>query len=169
MRSLCNQGRAAGDTWLQHTRLGYNYRMDEMSAALGAVQLGRLEELLAKRERVAGWYAERVAEIPGVEIFEVRPETTRMSWFVLVVKFGEGVDRDAVAEGLQAQGIPSRPYFTPIHLQPYMVQRFGYRAGDFPVTENWGRRGLALPFSGVMTEGEVERVCAAVRGVVGTL
>ncbi len=161
MRALCNQGRAPGDTWLQHTLLGYNYRLDEMSAALGAVQLGRLEELLAKRERVAGWYAERIAEIPGVELYTIRPETTRMSWFVLVVKFAEGVDRAAISQKLTAHGIPNRPYFTPIHLQPYMVERFGYREGDFPVTESLGRRGLALPFSGVMEEGEVERVCRA--------
>lgn len=161
MRALRNQGRAPGDTWLQHTHLGYNYRMDEMSAALGIAQMARAEELLAKRERVAAWYDERLAEIPQVERYRIRPETTRMSWFVYVVKFDPSVDRDALAQKLEARGIPVRPYFAPIHLQPYMVERFGYRPGDFPVTEDLGRRGLALPFSGVMSEAMVEQVCRA--------
>src|SRR5512138_2786261 len=87
MRALRNQGRAPGDTWLQHTYLGYNYRLDEMSAALGVTQMGRLEELLQKRDRVAGWYNKRLSEIPGVEIPCMEPFTTRMSWFVYVVRF----------------------------------------------------------------------------------
>ncbi|MEZ0394823.1 MAG: DegT/DnrJ/EryC1/StrS family aminotransferase [Anaerolineales bacterium] len=161
MRALRNQGRAPGDTWLQHTYLGYNYRMDEMSAALGIAQMARIEELLVKRERVAAWYDERLAEIPQVERYRIRPETTRMSWFVYVVKFVPSVDRDALAQRLEARGIPVRPYFLPIHLQPYMVERFGYQPGDFPVSEDLGRRSLALPFSGVMTEAMVEQVCRA--------
>ncbi len=163
MRALRNQGRAPGDTWLQHTYLGYNYRLDEMSAALGVVQMGRLDELLNKRDQVAGWYAERLSEIPGVEPPVIEPFTTRMSWFVYVVRFDVKVDRDALAKRLDARGIPVRPYFLPIHLQPYMSERFGYREGDFPVTEDLGRRGLALPFSGVMAEQQVEAVCAALR------
>ena len=166
MRALRNQGRAPGDTWLQHTFLGYNYRMDEMSAALGGTQMQRIEELLAKREQVAKWYDERLAETPGVELYAVEPATTRMSWFVYVVKFAKGIDRDAVAHALDAQGIPVRPYFAPIHLQPYMVERFGYRPGDFPVTEDLGMRGLAIPFSSVMTERMVEQVCQAIRAVL---
>jgi perosamine synthetase len=162
MRALRNQGRAPGDTWLSHTYLGYNYRLDEMSAALGAVQMLRLEELLHKREQVAAWYGERLAEIPGVEAPVVETFTTRMSWFVYVVRFDAGLDRDGLAKRLEARGVPVRPYFLPIHLQPYMVERFGYRAGDFPVTEDLGRRGLALPFSGVMTEEQVDFVCRAI-------
>jgi dTDP-4-amino-4,6-dideoxygalactose transaminase len=166
MRSLRNQGRAPGDTWLQHTRLGYNYRLDEMSAALGAVQMGRLDELLDKREQVAGWYLERLAEIPGVAPYRIDPNTTRMSWFVFVVRFDSGLDRDAISRELAAAGVPNRPYFLPIHLQPYMVERFGYEEGDFPVTEDLGRRGLALPFSGVMSEGEVDYVCRALADTI---
>ena len=166
MRSLRNQGRAVGDTWLQHTHLGYNYRLDEMSAALGTVQISRLDELLTKREQVAAWYEARLSEIPGVEIPIVVSNTTRMSWFVYVVRFDAKIDRDALAEHLKAKGVPVRPYFVPIHLQPYMVERFGYREGDFPVTEDLGRRGLALPFSGVMTEEQVEYVCQAIREVL---
>ncbi|MCX6036045.1 MAG: DegT/DnrJ/EryC1/StrS family aminotransferase, partial [Chloroflexi bacterium] len=162
MRALRNQGRAPGDTWLSHTYLGYNYRLDEMSAALGAAQMLRLEKLLRKREQVAAWYEERLAEIPGVEAPVVERFATRMSWFVYVVRFDPAIDRDALAKHLEARGVPVRPYFLPIHLQPYMVERFGYRAGDFPVAEDLGRRGLALPFSGVMTEEQVEFVYRAI-------
>jgi len=167
MRALRNQGRAPGDTWLSHTYLGYNYRLDEMSAALGAAQMLRLEELLRKRLQVAAWYGERLAEIPGVEAPAVEESTTRMSWFVYVVRCDPVVDRDALAKRLDARGVPVRPYFLPIHLQPYMVKRFGYQAGDFPVTEDLGRRGLALPFSGVMTEEQVEFVCRAIQAELG--
>jgi dTDP-4-amino-4,6-dideoxygalactose transaminase len=166
MRALRNQGRAPGDTWLQHTFLGYNYRLDEMSAALGVTQMRRIEELLAKREQVAQWYEERLSKTPGVEMYAVEPATTRMSWFVYVVKFAHGIDRAAVAQALEARGIPVRPYFAPIHLQPFMVERFGYRLGDFPVTEDLGMRGLAIPFSSVMTEGMVAQVCQAIQAVL---
>jgi dTDP-4-amino-4,6-dideoxygalactose transaminase len=159
MMALRNHGRAPGDTWLQHTFMGYNYRLDEMSAALGSVQMTRLDELLRKREQVAAWYADRLAEIPGIEPPQIAPGTTRTSWFVYVIRFTPGIDRDRVARALDQEGIPARPYFLPIHLQPYMISRFGYREGDFPITEDLGRRGLAIPFSGVMTESQVEIVC----------
>ena len=166
MRALRNQGRAPGDTWLQHTHLGYNYRLDEMSAALGRVQMARLDELIARRMQVAGWYAERLAELPGVEIPRLAPYTSRVSWFVYVVRFQPGLDRDAIARRLEQAGIPARPYFLPIHLQPYMVERFGFRPGDFPVTEDLGLRSLALPFSGVMPESQVDTVCQVLREVL---
>ena len=159
MRALRNQGRAPGDTWLQHTHLGYNYRLDEMSAALGLTQLRRLEELLSKRQRVADWYADSLAEIKGVEAPVVIPDTTRVSWFVYVIRLVRGLDRDVIAARLEERGIPVRPYFLPIHLQPYMVEEFGYQPGDFPVTEDLGKRGLALPFSGMMSEAQVDLVC----------
>jgi perosamine synthetase len=160
MRALRNQGRAEGDTWLQHTHLGYNYRLPELSAALGRVQLDRLEEMLAKREQVAAWYGLRLQKLEGVEVQFIAPSTTRMSWFVYVVRLAPDVNRDQLAAELDKAGIPTRPYFAPIHLQPFMMDRFGYRPGDFPIAEELGRRSLALPFSSVMTEGEVELVCA---------
>lgn len=169
MRALRNQGRAPGDTWLQHTHLGYNYRLDEMSAALGRVQLTRIEELLARRQQVADWYAERLIEIPGVTVPQVVESTTRASWFVYVVRFSAHIDRDKVARDLGGQGVPARPYFLPIHLQPYMVERFGYRPGDYPVTEDLGRRGLALPFSGVMSQPQVDHVCQALQQTISKL
>lgn len=160
-RSLRNQGRDVFDAWLNHTRLGYNYRLDEMSAALGLAQMARLDELLAKRAQVAGWYRERLAEIELVEPPALAPYTSRMSWFVYVVRIRPPASRDAVMKALVQHGIPSRPYFTPIHLQPFYARRFGYQRGDFPVTEQLGDISLALPFSSVMKEAQVDEVCAA--------
>lgn len=166
MRALRNQGRAPGDTWLSHTYLGYNYRLDEMSAALGKVQMQRLNELLEHRQQAAGWYLERLAEIPGVEPIQLAGQTTRMSWFVFVVRFERGRDRERIARLLGERGVPARPYFLPIHLQPYMVERFGYQPGDYPVTEDLGQRGLALPFSGVMSEDQIDYVCRTLADVM---
>ncbi len=112
---------------------------------------------------MANWYTERFSEIPGVEPPVIELFATRMSWFVYVIRFDKKINRDALAKRLEGRGVHVRPYFLPIHLQPYMVERFGYREGDFPITENLGKRGLALPFSGVMTEEQVEIVCNAIR------
>jgi len=166
MQSLRNQGRAPGDTWLQHTYLGYNYRLNEFNAALGAVQMSRLEELLRNREQVVGWYDRHLQGIPGINRPRIMPETTRMSWFVFIVWLEDEKTRDRVAKELKTRDIPVRPYFTPIHLQPYMVERFGYKKGDFPVTESLGERGLALPFSGKMTEEMVAEVCRQLSAVL---
>jgi perosamine synthetase len=166
MRALRNQGRAPGDTWLQHTYLGYNYRMDELSAALGVVQMSRLPELLAKRQQVADWYQERLVEIPLVEIPHLASTTSVVSWFVYVIRLNSGINRQRLVSQLVQEGIPVRPYFLPIHLQPYMAERFGYHRGDFPITEDLGERGLALPFSGKMSEDQVERVCRTLQKIL---
>jgi dTDP-4-amino-4,6-dideoxygalactose transaminase len=137
-----------------------------MSAALGAAQMQRLDELLHKRDQVAGWYHTRLERIPGVQLPQLEPFTTRVSWFVYVIRVERGIDRAALAQRLAQRGIPVRPYFLPIHLQPYMVERFGYQPGDFPVTEDLGARGLALPFSGVMSEEQVELVCRTLEQVL---
>jgi len=167
LRSLRNQGRDESETWLRHVRLGYNYRMTAMSSALGLVQLGRLDELLAKRDQVARWYAQRLAGVEGVQLPVGPAPAARRSWFVYVVRLGPGIDRDAVIGALQAVGIDVRPYFTPIHLQPFYRERFGYRPGQFPITEAVARSTLAVPFFATMTEPQVEYVCqhlaAAVR------
>jgi len=165
-RSLRNQGRDIFDAWLNHTRLGYNYRLDELSAALGLAQVQRLDALIAQRSRVAGWYAERLADIEWIETPLIAPSTTRMSWFVYVVRINPPANRDDVMRRLDEVGIPSRPYFTPIHLQPFYRGTFGYGRGDFPVTEHLGDVSLALPFSSAMTEDQVDIVCAALRGVL---
>lgn len=159
MRGLRNQGRAVGDTWLQHTYLGYNYRLDEMSAALGFSQLKRLEALLRKREQVADWYQKYLRPLKAVETQVLVPETTRVSWFVYVIRFADYIDRDRLAQILEQRGVPVRPYFAPIHLQPYMQKMFGYKPGDYPVTEDLGNRSLAIPFSSEMSEAMVIEVC----------
>lgn len=169
MLALRNQGRVPGDKWLGHTFLGYNYRLGELNAALGNVQMSRLTEILEKREKVADWYNARLSAIQGLETPVVVTNTTRMSWFVYVIRTEPGISRASLAKGLQARGIPSRPYFIPIHLQPYMRERFGYREGDFPVSEDLGKRSLAIPFSGVMTEEQVEIVSQALLDAVQDL
>ncbi|HEX7556545.1 MAG TPA: DegT/DnrJ/EryC1/StrS family aminotransferase [Leptolinea sp.] len=159
MQALRNQGRAPGDNWLQHTLLGYNYRLDELSAALGVSQMKRLNALLNARQKVADLYHKHLKTLTDIETLTILPTTARMSWFVYVVRLPHGADRKAIAARLAERGIPVRPYFLPIHLQPYMVERFGYQPGDFPITEDLGERGLALPFSGIMNEEQVELVC----------
>ncbi len=167
-RSLRSQGRAASGAWLLHERLGYNYRLDEMSAALGLAQLRRIEELLARRRQVASWYNLRLADQELIEIPASTTTTTRMGWFVYMVRIRPPVRRDAVIQALAGAGIPSRCYFPPIHLQPFYASRFGYRRGDFPVAEALGDTSLALPFSGVMTEQQVELVCQHLTRIVGS-
>ncbi|HET8761736.1 MAG TPA: DegT/DnrJ/EryC1/StrS family aminotransferase [Nitrospiria bacterium] len=158
-RSLRNQGRDIFDAWLTHSRLGYNYRLSELGAALGVAQVSRLDALLCQRARVAGWYNQRLSGQDAVRIWSVAKTTTTMSWFIYVVRLAEGVARDRVMAELEKRGIPSRPYFSPIHLQPLYVQRFGYKPGRYPVAEALGASCLALPFSGVMTETQVDYVC----------
>jgi dTDP-4-amino-4,6-dideoxygalactose transaminase len=168
VRSLRNQGRDVFDGWLQHTRLGYNYRLDELSAALGAVQVDRLDELLVRRERVAGWYGTRLSRIEGVTLPRVAPWTTRMSWFVYVIRVA-AEERDALIRDLERRGIPARPYFPPIHLQPFYRAELGCRPGDFPVAEAAGKTCLALPFFGGMRETQVDEVCGALEETLATL
>ena len=159
LRSMANQGRDDDGTWMNHVRLGYNYRLDEMSAALGLAQIGRIDEILARRERVARWYGDRLLAQWDVQLPYVAPETTRMSWFVYVIRLDERIDRAALMAGLGADGIPTRPYFVPIHHQPFYRDRFGYRPGDFPVTDRIAPTTLALPFFTDMTEAQVDYVC----------
>jgi perosamine synthetase len=163
--SLRNQGRDVFDAWLSHTRLGYNYRLNDLACALGIVQLSRLDEMLAKRARVAGWYRARLVEMDGIHLPSIAETTSRMSWFVYVVRFDSLEHRATAMTALADRGIPSRPYFPPIHLQPFYVERFGYRRGAFPITETLGDTSLALPFSSVMTEDQVDVVCETLRGI----
>jgi len=165
-RSLRSQGRDQSGTWLNHVRLGYNYRLDEMSAALGVAQLARIEELLQRRDRVAQMYNERLSELDGVSVPYVAPTTTRLSWFVYVIRLAPEIDRNRVMARLHERGIACRPYFTPIHLQPFYVERYGYTPGTFPVTEAVARSTLALPFHNHLDETTVDFVCTALRQAI---
>jgi perosamine synthetase len=157
LRSLRNQGRNEGGAWLSHERLGFNYRMSELSAALGAVQIGRIDEMLEMRRRVADLYRAALAGVPGVAFLAEAPWTTRLSWFAAIVRLDGRVDRDALIQRLADEGIPARAYFAPLHLQPF-YRELGYRPGDFPVTERLAGSALALPFHNGMSEGDVEIV-----------
>jgi perosamine synthetase len=163
MRSLRNQGRDTDGTWLRHVRLGYNYRLDELSAAIGVAQVERLGELQAGRARVAAAYEAALGGEDWVRLPKAGPGEI-VDWFVYVIRLAEGIDRDAVMARLAEDGIPARPYFAPLHLQPYFRETFGYAPGDFPVTERVAASTLALPFSSRHTEAEVERVAASLRG-----
>jgi len=158
LRSLSNQGRGDAGTWMNHVRLGYNYRLDEMSAALGRTQIARLDDILDRRAQVAAWYTERFATVDAVTVPFVAPETTRMSWFVYVIRLDPRVDRTQLIARLDADGVPSRPYFVPIHLQPYYRERYGFKPGDFPVTEAVTQTTLAIPFFSDMSLDQVEYV-----------
>ncbi len=164
--SLRNQGRGVGPLESVSVHLGYNYRLNELSAALGLIQLQRLDELLEKRAQVAAWYRQRLEGVPGIGHPAVLPETTRMSWFLFRVILSGPVERRRVELALAERGIPSRGYFTPIHLQPYYRDRFGFEEGAFPVAERLGGTSLALPFSSIMTEEQVETVCRELRRVM---
>jgi perosamine synthetase len=163
-----NQGRAADMGWLDHDRLGFNYRLDELSCALGVAQLERLDELLAGRARVASLYSEALADVEGVETPCRDEGGDRRSWFVYVVRLPHGVDRDEAVRALRERGVDSKPYLPAIHLLSFYRERFGHREGEFPVCEDVARRSLALPFSPELPDGDVERVVQALREVLAT-
>jgi perosamine synthetase len=159
-RALRNQGRE-GMSWLAHQRLGYNYRLTEIAAAIGVVQCQRLDEILNSRRRVANLYIERLMTSRYL-IVPTLGEGEHVSWFVFVVRLNdlfEPGDRDEVMRQLRADGIGCNNYFPPIHLQPYMKDKFGFKEGDFPVCEYVAARTLALPFYGKMTANQVDHVC----------
>jgi perosamine synthetase len=161
LKSLSNQGRTDTGEWLTHGHFGFNYRLDELSAALGIAQVEKLEEILELREQVAARYAEILTSVDGVEAPLPDDDGHRRSWFVYVVQLADGIDRDAVIARLGEEGIASKPYLPCIHLQPYWQERFGTRDGMFPVAESASRRSLALPFHTRLTSGEQERVADA--------
>jgi perosamine synthetase len=158
LKSLSNQGRSDSGEWLTHSRLGYNYRLDELSAALGLAQVEKLDRILELRAAVADRYAELLAEVDGVELPLADDEQHRRSWFVYVVRLAEDIDRNDVMAKLGAVGIASKPYLPSIHLQPYWRERFGTREGMFPVAEDASRRSLALPFHTRLEAADQERV-----------
>ena len=161
-RSLRNQGRDGGGGWLAHPRLGYNYRLSDINCALGLAQLGRVEEIIGERSRVASLYRQRLAGDSRLQLQKVHPDV-EMSWFVFVVRLSDEYDearRDQILRDLRDRGVQCSNYFVPIHLQPFYRERFGFKEGDFPICEALASRTIALPFHHELTEADVDRVCA---------
>jgi len=170
-RSMRNQGRAAGAGWLAHARLGYNYRLSDINCALGLSQLARLPEFLAARRRVAQRYIEKLSELDEI-VLPAPYREGEMSWFVFVVRladrFSQG-QRDRLLESLRAQGIGTNNYFSPVPLQPFYREQFGYKPGDFPVTDRISARTFALPFYNRLTPEDQDLVVACVKKALARL
>jgi perosamine synthetase len=163
--SLRNQGRLETSSWLQHGRLGFNYRLDDISAALGIGQVEKLDRILAARRGVAAVYGELLADVDVETPLEDDDDHVR-SWFVYVVKLPAGVDRDAVMARLSDDGIATAPYLPSIHLQSYMRERYGFGEGMLPVSEDCSARTMALPFHARLERGDQERVAEALRAAL---
>jgi len=167
--SLRNQGRNKDDGWFGHERLGYNFRLSEINCALGIVQLSRIEQIKAKRKQVAKWYQEMLADDERI-IVPAEPADCDMSWFVFVVRLADDFSleqRGRILEQMRKRNIQVSNYFPPVHLQPFMVRQFGYKMGDFPVTERVCKSTIALPFYNNLTQDQVVVVCKALKDVIG--
>jgi perosamine synthetase len=164
-RSLRNQGRDEDGTWLRHIQLGFNYRLDEMSAALGVAQLERRGELTAGRARVVRAYEALLGSRSWIRLPSAGPNEF-VDWFVYVVRLDPAIDRNMVIAALESRGVASRPYFAPLHLQPLYQELLGHRPGDFPVTERVAATTLALPFSAVLSDDDVAYVAEALISIV---
>jgi perosamine synthetase len=165
LRSERNQGRAIDMGWLDHDRLGFNYRLSDVAAAIGLAQVEKLPRLLEKRAAVAAAYGERLAEAPGIAAPMAARGSEVRSWFVYVVRLADEVDRDAVILRLRERGIDSKSYLPSVHLFPH-IAALGYREGQFPIAEAASAHSLALPFFPQMTEEQIERVCTELAAAV---
>lgn len=164
LKSLVNQGRSDDGAWLVHSRLGFNYRLSDVHAAIGVGQLERLDDMLAARDRVARRYQQRVSEIDGVT--PMYEGAQRRAWFVYAPRLDADLDRDALIAFLGAENIQSKPYLPCIHLQPFYRDEHGHRRGELPVTEAISASTIALPFFAEMTDEQVDRACDALaRGI----
>jgi dTDP-4-amino-4,6-dideoxygalactose transaminase len=166
LKSLRNQGRSYDSRWFHHVRLGFNYRITDLQAAMGIAQLEKLDRLLSMRSDVAARYGELLSGVDGVEPPLADDEDHKRSWFVYVVKVAQGVDRDGVLERLASHGIEAGHYVPAVHLQPYMRERYGFGEGVCPVAEDACARTLALPFFPHLEAEDQERVVAALRAAL---
>jgi perosamine synthetase len=166
LRSERNQGRAVDMGWLDHDRLGFNYRLSDLAAALGVAQVEKLDSLLERRAAVARMYEERLVGLEGVRTPVASRGAEVRSWFVYTVRLPQGADRDAVIRRLGERGVASKAYLPCIHLFPHL-RELGYREGQFPVAEAAAADSLALPFFPAMGEDQVERVCQELAGALG--
>ncbi len=169
VRSLRNQGRGASGEWFEHEELGYNYRLSEMSCAIGIVQLKRLETILERRATIARIYEQKLAGLPGLILPSTVNVGERVSWFVYVVRLSDSFtrqDRDEIVAELHNRGIGCGRYFAPIHLQSFYRKSFGYEPGSLPNTERVAARTLALPFFNRITEAQIDKVCHALTELI---
>jgi perosamine synthetase len=161
IRSLRNQGRRSNDDWFEHSELGYNYRIPEMSCALGLAQLGRIDSILERRRIVAGEYDRRLRGHPGLVLPRLGVADRSISWFVYVARLGDeftAAGRDAIRGCLIDRGIGCGRYFAPVHLQPAYWSAPSARL-RLSVTEAQAARTLALPFFNRITTEQVAEVC----------
>jgi perosamine synthetase len=163
VRSLRNQGRADTGGWLEHARLGFNYRLDDIRAAIGVGQLEKLDEIVTGRASVAARYGGLLADVEGLELPCPDDAEHERSWFVYVVALPPGADREAVIGSLESRGVQTARYLPCIHLQAYMRERYGYGEGLCPVAEELSSRTLALPFHARLSEDDQEYVADALR------
>jgi perosamine synthetase len=161
-----NQGRSPDMGWLDHDRLGFNYRLSDLQCALGLAQLEHLDDMLAGRARVAALYREALGGLDELTLPAPDEGGNVRGWFVYVVQLPHGVPRDETIVALRERGVDSKPYLPAIHLFSYYRERFGHREGEFPVAEDVAARSLALPFFPEMTEGQVARAAEALAGVM---
>jgi perosamine synthetase len=166
LTSLRNQGRADGGGWLEHARLGFNYRIDDVRAAIGIGQLERLDEILARRRAAAERYGDLLADVPGLELPCPDDADHVRSWFVYVVALPEGADREAVVASLAARGVQTARYLPCIHLQAYVRERYGTGEGLCPVAEAASARTLALPFHAGIGADDQAYVAGALRAAL---
>lgn len=177
VRSERNQGRAPDMSQVEHDRLGFNYRLSDLQAAIGIAQVERIGELLNARDNVAALYRERLTQLGAEPLGEEDEDDLilpcensgdeRRSWFVFVVQLPAGTDRDALISKLAEKGIASKAYLPCIHLLPPYRERLGFRGGEFPIAERVADRSLALPFFTSMNESQVDRVCTALAEALG--
>jgi perosamine synthetase len=161
LRSLRNQGRGDDGGWLEHVRLGFNYRLSDINAALGLGQVEKLDEILALRASVAKRYDELLRGVDGVEIPCADDSDHKRSWFVYVVKLPDNETRERVIAHFERESIGFNRYLPSIHLQPYMRERYGFSEGLCPVSEDASSRTLALPFFTALEADAQERVAEA--------
>jgi Predicted pyridoxal phosphate-dependent enzyme apparently involved in regulation of cell wall biogenesis len=166
IKSLSNQGRGDDGPWLEHVRLGYNYRLDDLSAALGVAQLEKLDRILELRSQVAERYCSLLAGLDGVELAAPDDAEHHRSWFVFVVRLAPGIDRERVIDHLTKEQIATSRYLPCIHLQPYMRERFGFAEGLCPRAEALSSSTVALPFYTALEAEDQERVAAALKAAV---
>ena len=159
--SLRNQGREKTGGWLSHNKLGYNFRLSEINCVIGTVQLSRIDEIKAKRKQVAAWYQQALAGDDRI-IVPTEHEGIDLSWFVFVVRLAEKYTKDQrnnILEQMRNAGVQVGNYFPPVHLQPFMVEKFGYKQGDFPITDSVCKSTIALPFYNNLPQQDVQTVC----------